>query len=212
LNLLKRRFVTGLLVVIPTWATWLILKTLYTSLESVLGPVLREYLPGPYIPGLGLVSIVLLLILVGMLASYTIGRRLFSYWDYLLTHVPVVRNVYLTLKAVVDALALQQRENLERVVLVEYPRRGIHALAFVTGAPLQLVDAAAKQETLSVFLPTTPNPTSGFLLFVPECDVIPLAMSVEEGMKCIISGGLYTPSPPNGSNSQPDSAGATNGQ
>ncbi|NCO93557.1 MAG: DUF502 domain-containing protein [Armatimonadetes bacterium] len=196
MSLLKRRLMTGLLVVIPTWATWLILKTLYTSLENVLGPMIEQSLPGRYVPGLGFVALILLLILAGMLASYAIGRRLLALWDYLLTHVPVVRNVYLTLKAVVDALSLQQRENLERVVMLEYPRKGIYALGFVTGSAQGQIRAATDQETLSVFLPTTPNPTSGFLLFVPADDVIPMPMSIEEGMKCIISGGMYMPPVP----------------
>jgi len=198
-TLLRRYLITGILVVIPTWATWFILNALYHGLENVLRPLLQERLQERYIPGLGALSVVLLLILVGMLANYAIGKRLLAIWDYLLTHVPVVKNVYQSLKAIVDALALQQTENLERVVMLEYPRRGIYALGFVTGETHGQIRDGTVEESVSVFLPTTPNPTSGFLLFVPSTDVILMPMSIEEGMKTIISGGMYMPpSVPNG--------------
>ena len=203
MKLVKRYFVTGLLVVIPTWATWFILKALYTSLENVLRPLLAENMQGRYIPGLGLVTLVAILVFVGMLAHYAIGRKMIGIWEYLMTHVPVVRNVYLALKGVVDALAMQQRENLQRVVMIEYPRRGIYALGFVTGSAHGQVGDALNEHALTVFLPTTPNPTSGFLLLVPEREVIPLPMSIEEGMKMIISGGMYMPPPPGESSPGP---------
>lgn len=198
MRLLKRYFVTGLLVVIPTWATWFILKALYMSLESVLGRVLAESMQGWYVPGVGVLTLTSLLVFVGMLAHYAIGRKMIGLWEYLMTHVPVVRNVYVTLKGVIDALALQQRENLQRVVLLEYPRKGIHALGFVTGTVHGEVGEAVQGKALTIFLPTTPNPTSGFLLVVPEDEVIPLSLSIEEGMKIIISGGMYMPAPPQG--------------
>ncbi len=190
---IKRYFVAGLLVVTPLWGTYLILKALFVSLEGVLGNLLASY-TSFYIPGLGIVVLAALLLLVGMLATNIFGRKLVQTWENLLKHVPVVKTIYQVLKAVVDTFSIHNREQFSRVVLVEFPRKGQYSIAFVTGITKGEIQEITPERLINVYVPTTPNPTSGYFLFVPEPDIIPLSMSVEDGMKMIISGGMYTPS------------------
>ncbi|HET8759854.1 MAG TPA: DUF502 domain-containing protein [Nitrospiria bacterium] len=189
---LKRYFVTGLLVVTPLWGTYLILKGLFFSLEGVLGNLLASYTQF-YIPGLGIAVLVVLLLFVGMMATNIFGRKLVQSWEELLKHVPVVKTIYQVLKAVVDTFSIHNREQFSRVVLVEFPRKGQYSIAFVTGITRGEIQRITPDRLVNVYVPTTPNPTSGYFLFVPEQEIIPLSMSVEDGMKMIISGGMYTP-------------------
>jgi uncharacterized membrane protein len=106
----------------------------------------------------------------------------------------VIRNVYSLVKSVVDTLSIQGKEKFNRVVLIEFPRKGQYSIAFVTGVTKGEIQELTKEKVVNIYVPTTPNPTSGYLLLVPESEIIPLSMSVEDGMKMIISGGLYTPS------------------
>ncbi len=191
-NRIRRYFVTGLLVVTPLWGTYLILKALFVSLESVLGNLLASY-TSFYIPGLGILALAALLLLVGMLATNIFGRKLVAAWERLLKQVPVVKTVYQVLKAVVDTFSIHNREQFSRVVLVEFPRKGQYSIAFVTGITKGEIQQITAERLINVYVPTTPNPTSGYFLFVPEGEIIPLSMSVEDGMKMIISGGMYTP-------------------
>jgi uncharacterized membrane protein len=192
-NRIKRYFVTGLLVVTPLWGTYLILKGLFVSLEGVLGNLLASH-TSFYIPGLGIVALAVLLLLVGMLATNIFGRKLVTAWEHLLKQVPVVKTIYQVLKAVVDTFSIHNREQFSRVVLVEFPRKGQYSIAFVTGITKGEIQQITPERLINVYVPTTPNPTSGYFLFVPENEIIPLTMSVEDGMKMIISGGMYTPS------------------
>jgi uncharacterized membrane protein len=190
---IRRYFITGLLVVTPLWGTYLILRALFVSLEGVLGNLLAEHTKF-YIPGLGIVVLAGLLLLVGMLATNIFGRKLVEAWESLLKRVPVVKTVYQVLKAVVDTFSIHNREQFSRVVLVEFPRKGQYSIAFVTGITKGEIQQITPERLINVYVPTTPNPTSGYFLFVPENEIIPLSMSVEDGMKMIISGGMYTPS------------------
>jgi uncharacterized membrane protein len=192
-NRIRRYFVTGLLVVTPLWGTYLILKALFLSLEGVLGNLLASHTTF-YIPGLGIVVLAVLLLLVGMLATNIFGRKLVAAWEYVLKQVPVVKTIYQVLKAVVDTFSIHNREQFSRVVLVEFPRKGQYSIAFVTGITKGEIQQITAERLVNVYVPTTPNPTSGYFLFVPESEIIPLSMSVEDGMKMIISGGMYTPS------------------
>jgi len=189
---LRRYFVTGLLVVTPLWGTYLILSALFSTLEGVLGGLLRRYAVF-YIPGLGIVALVLVLLGVGMVATNIFGRKLVSWWESLLTRVPVVKTVYLVIKSVMDTISIQNKEQFNRVVLIEFPRKGQYSIAFVTGITKGEIQRITTERLINVYVPTTPNPTSGYFLFVPESEIIPLSMSVEDGMKMIISGGMYTP-------------------
>jgi uncharacterized membrane protein len=161
-------------------------------MEGFLGDLLKSHFDY-YIPGLGIVTLFLFILLAGVLATNILGKKIVELWEYFLKRVPVVRNIYSVFKSVVDTVSLQGKENFRRVVLIEFPRKGQYSLAFVTGVTPGEIQEVTQQNVVNVYVPTTPNPTSGYLLLVPEEDIIPLSMSVEDGMKMIISGGLYSP-------------------
>jgi uncharacterized membrane protein len=188
---LRRYFLTGLLVITPIWGTYLILKTLLVTLDNILGDILRRHLDF-YVPGLGIVVLVAIILSLGVVATNFLGRELVRVWEALLQRVPVVRSVYTMVKSIVDAISLQQKDQFNRVVLVQFPRLGHYSIAFVTGV-VDEVQRATAEAVVGVYVPTTPNPTSGYLIYVPEKEIVPLQMSVEDGMKLVISGGFYSP-------------------
>lgn len=190
---LKRYFITGLLVITPIWGTYLVLSTLLRFLEGFLGGLLKGF-GRFYVPGMGIAALFLLILLVGFFATNFIGRKVVSSWESLMVRVPFVRNIYSVFKHIVDTVSVQGKEQFRRVILVEFPRKGVYSIGFVTGVTRGEVQNLTEERVVNVFVPTTPNPTTGFLIFVPESALIPLSMSVEDGMKMLISGGLYTPS------------------
>ena len=189
----RRYFLTGLLVITPIWGTYLVLKTLLKTLDGIVGDALQRHLAF-YLPGFGIVVLVAVILLVGLVTTNFIGRELVRLWEELLRRVPVVRNIYSVMKSIVDAISLQQKAQFNRVVLVEFPQKGSYSIAFVTGE-LDEVQRVTTERMLNVYVPTALNPTSGYLIFVPEEKVTPLSMSVEDGMKVVISGGFYAPAP-----------------
>jgi len=191
---LKRYFITGLLVITPIWGTYLVLSALLRFLEGFLGDLLKG-LSRFYVPGMGIATLLLLILLVGFLATNFVGRKIVAYWESLMARVPFVRSIYTVLKHIVDTVSVQGKEQFRRVVLVEFPRKGVYSIGFLTGITQGEVQDLTEERVVNVFIPTTPNPTTGFLIFVPESDIIPLSMNIEDGMKMIISGGLYSPLP-----------------
>lgn len=191
---LRRYFLTGLLVVIPIWGTVLILKTLFTALDGILGDAMAELVPDHYIPGLGIVTLVLLIFLVGLFAANFIGRRIVGHWEDWLTRLPLVRGIYSTLKSMMDILSFSERGSYRRVVLIQFPKNGHYCFAFVTGMTKGEATVLGQDTLIHVYVPTSPNPTSGYFLLVPEREVTSVDISIEEAMKLIVSGGLYTPS------------------
>ncbi len=198
---LKRYFLTGLLVITPIWGTVLILKTLFLTVDSILGNMLSQIVPpGYYVPGLGIVTLVLLVFATGLFTANFIGGQIVKLWEELLHRVPIVRGIYSTLKSMTDILSFKEKERYNRVVLIQFPKNGHYCLAFVTGVTHGEIQEITSDPLLNVYVPTSPNPTSGYFLLVPEKEVVPLEISVEEAMKLIVSGGLYTP-PQSGSGS-----------
>ncbi len=194
---LKRYFLTGLLVITPIWGTVLILKTLFVSVDGILGPALSSWvMPGHYVLGLGILTLFLLIFSTGLLAATFIGAQVVKQWEEFLHRVPVVRGIYATLKSMMDILSFTERDTYKRVVLIEFPMEGHYCFAFVTGMTKGQVQEIAPGPLVNVYVPTSPNPTSGYFLLVPEKDVVPLDITVEEAMKMIVSGGLYSPSQP----------------
>lgn len=193
---LKRYFLTGLLVITPIWGTILILKTLFVTVDGILGDMLASMVtPGYYVPGLGIAALLLLIFAIGLFAANFIGRRIVMLWEDWLNRVPVVRGIYSTLKSMMDILSFTEREHYNRVVLIQFPKNGHYCFAFVTGVTKGEIQNITPDEALvHVYVPTSPNPTSGYFLLVPEKEVISVDISVEEAMKLIVSGGLYTPS------------------
>lgn len=194
---LKRYFLTGLLVITPIWGTVLILKTLFLTVDGILGDMLARFVtPGYYVPGLGILTLILVIFLTGIATANFIGGRIVKLWEEFLHRVPVVRGIYSTLKSVMDILSFKEREKYNKVVLIQFPKNGHYCFAFVTGMTLGQVQEVTTEPLLNVYVPTSPNPTSGYFLLVPEKEVVPLDISVEEAMKLIVSGGLYSPSAP----------------
>lgn len=188
----------GLLVIIPIWITFMLLQFLAVRLDGVLGPhvpTIFAYLGYQVkdVPGLGIIVMVLAIYFVGLFARNFFGRQIVHLADRILGKVPFVRTVYMASKQLLETVALQQKDGFKRVVLIEYPRSGLYVLAFVTSEAKGEVQARTHQDVLNIFVPTTPNPTSGFLIFVPKEDVIPLEMSIEEGIKYVVSGGFVVP-------------------
>lgn len=189
---LKKYFITGLLVIIPIWGTYLVLHAILRLLEGFLGNFLKSF-DRYYIPGMGIISLIILILTVGFFATNFIGKKIVSLWEGFLGKVPLVSNVYSILKHIVDTVSVQSKESFSRVVLVEFPSKGIYSIGFVTGVTKGEVQNLTTERVINVFIPHTPLPTTGFLVFVPESLITPLSMSVEDGMKMVVSGGLYTP-------------------
>ncbi len=199
---LQSYFFTGILVLLPIvisfYTLWLIFNFFDNLIISHL-PVIRNTLLGEWIiwaqnvHGVGFVLTLTVVLLTGLLARNYLGKQLISLSDRVLSHIPVVRSVYVTVKQILDTLLQQDNKAFQQVVMLEYPRKGLYALAFLTGVSQGEIQEKSREEVVNVFLPTTPNPTSGFLLLVPKKDIIPLEMSVEDGIKLIISGGVISP-------------------
>jgi uncharacterized membrane protein len=190
---------TGLLLITPIWGTVLVLKTLFLAVDGILGDMLaKTVMPESYIPGLGIIALVLLIFLAGVFGANFIGRRVVALWEDWLNRVPVVRGIYSTLKSMMDILSVNDKGKYIRVVLIQFPKNGHYCFAFVTGVTKEEAQDLSPDPLVHVYVPTSPNPTSGYFLLVPEREVIPVDISVEEAMKLIVSGGLYSPSMPIG--------------
>lgn len=193
---LRSYFITGILVLSPLVITLYLLWLIYSFFNRVLGRLIGGLIFaifGINIPGLGLVSTIVLIFLAGLFATNVLGKRLIELGDKIIKRIPLVSSVYLGVKQIMEAIFTQNRSSFKQVVMVEYPKEGIYTLAFVTGEGVGEVQDKTADKVINLFVPTTPNPTSGFFLMVPEKDVVPLEMSVQEGLKMIISGGMITP-------------------
>jgi uncharacterized membrane protein len=190
--LLRRYFVTGLLVTLPLAGTYFVLRAILQGMESVLGELLRKHFAAHYYPGLGIAVLVLGIFLVGLLTANFMGHWIVSRYEKLLQGLPLVRSIYSAIKSVVHTISMQGKENFRGVVLVEFPRRDMYLLAFVVAETKGEIATKSGRKLLNLFVPTSPNPTSGYLVFVPDTDVTFLDISVEEAMKTIMSGGIYT--------------------
>lgn len=189
---LKTYFITGIVVLLPLAASFYVLAYLFKILDGMSADVISIAL-GKRIPGLGVVLTLFIVLLVGFLATNIIGRTLIGISEKIMYRIPIARSIYRTVKQIVDSFYQGDKKSFKKVVLVEYPRRDMYSLGFLTGDTKGEAHYKTGEELLSVFIPTTPNPTSGYLLLVPRRDVIILEMSVEDGLKKIISGGVVVP-------------------
>jgi len=185
-------FLTGLLVLVPGLLTFFLLKWLVGVLDGLLGDLPERYF-GRHIPGLGVALILIVIPMVGMVSRNFVARRLGTWGEAILARIPVVRPIYRGAREVVSAVLGATPRQFSRVVLVEYPLKGSWAIAFVTGQARGRLAVPLTEPSVTVFLPTTPNPTSGFLLVVPVGHTRPLDMTVEDAMKVVISAGLVIP-------------------
>jgi len=197
---LRANFLTGLIVILPIFLTGWLIWTVAGWIDGWVLPIIPwQFRPEQYIGvnlrGVGVVFFLMFTVIVGWMAKGLIGRSLLRWAESFVERMPVVRSVYRGLKQIAETVFSQAEANFEKACLIEYPRKGIWAIAFIaTTAKGEVAGRVPRDdEIVSVFLPTTPNPTSGFLLFVPKSDIIELSMSVEDAAKLVISAGLVYP-------------------
>lgn len=195
---LQKYFISGLLVWLPIWVTILVIGFLTQLLDNVLLLLPKQYQPdaiiGFHIPGIGVLLIFLVILLTGMIAANFLGRAIVTMGDMIISHIPLVRTIYMGVKQALETLFKPGGQSFRKAFLVEYPRAGVWTVAFQTGgiAP-EISKQLGAEEMLSLYVPTTPNPTSGFLLMVPKDQAIELHITVEQALKFVISLGVVRP-------------------
>lgn len=194
----RRHFLAGILVTSPilitVYVTWLIVTFIDAQVAGLLPNSLDFTKQLPHqIPGLGLIISIVVITFIGAITPGFIGRTLLKVGERILDNTPVVRSIYGAIKQIMETVMSTNSESFREVVLVEYPRKGIWVIGFVTGETKGEVQSLNKETLINVFIPTTPNPTSGFLLFLPKKDLIYMKMKVEDAVKMVISGGIVTP-------------------
>lgn len=193
-NHLKNKLGAGLLVVIPLGLTIFILRFLFNLADGVLAPYIKKTVSfffgeGRYIPGLGMIAGLVVVYLAGVVATNVLGSRMFKFWDRLFARIPVVNSIYNFSKQVMQIFSKGGKASFRRAVYVEFPKEGSYSIAFITN----MVTAKSGRRYFTVFIPTSPNPTSGYVLILEEDRVYPTAFGVEEAMKIIMSGGMVAP-------------------
>ncbi len=196
-RLLKRYFITGLLIWVPlaitAWVLSLIVRTMDQSLLLLPEAVRPEQVLGFYIPGLGALMTLLVVFLTGLVTANIIGQKLVRFWEGVLARIPVVKSIYYSVKQVSDTLFSGNGEAFRKVLLVRYPHPEAWAVAFQTGTPPPEVAQHSDGEMVSVFIPTAPSPVNGFFFFVRKCDTVELDISVDDALKYIVSMGVVAP-------------------
>jgi len=193
LGQLRTTFVRGSVVIIPLALTFWFFRALLNAVDGILSPLLEQWI-GREVPGLGFVSMVVIILIVGLLTRYIVGRLLFGWFESILKSVPFVRSVYSAIKDLVGAFTLGGKgKTFREVVLVEYPRAGLYTIAFVTNEMPFAGRDGKTIDFLNVYIPNPPNPTSGVLILVPKNEAIPLAITIEQGLKLVLSGGIVSP-------------------
>ncbi len=198
----QRYLVAGLLVWVPVGVTFLIMKLIVDLMDQTLVLIPAQFRPenllGFRIPGLGILLTGVIVFVTGILAANLVGRRLLKAWDSVLHRIPLVRSIYGGAKNFTEVLLGDTGQSFKRVVMIEWPRKGIYAVGFLTGADITEVRHRTGEDIVSVFIPTTPNPTSGFVFLVPRRDLVELDMDVESAIKLVVSLGVVVPkwSPP----------------
>lgn len=191
---IQRRFIAGVLILAPIIITGWLFWWIFSSIDEVLTPLQERY---PIIdwPGVGFVVVLLFILLTGIFAGNLIGRRVIGTGERIVYNLPLIRRVYTAVKELSEVFLTDRKTVFREVVLIRYPHRDTFALAFVTREGSDFFNHLTGKTILNVFVPTTPNPTSGFLLLVPEDDVIHVPVEVEEGLKMVISGGAFVAEP-----------------
>lgn len=192
----------GLLLVVPIAITFFVIRFIVVTMDTMLmNPIITKYLESlPFDitaadlpPGTGLLLTFIIIIIIGFLGTNFFGKKLVAVGEWLVEKIPVIRSIYHASKTFLETILKQDGENFNRVVMIEYPRKGIYSIGFLTGKTKEELHEIIEGDTVNVFIPTTPNPTSGFYLVVPECDVTHLTMDVEDAFKVIMTGGIVVP-------------------
>ena len=201
---IKANLLTGLVVLLPVFLTiWLLWKLfllvdgfLNDSVRLLLGVVLKiEFFRTHDIPGMGFIAVIVMLFIAGVIARNFAGKKIVAATNRVIVRIPLANKIYTAIDQIARAFLSGKREVFQKPVLIEYPRKGMYSIGFYTQNTTGPVQDSLPEDVISVFLPTTPNPTSGFLLFVPKTDVIPLDLTVEDALKVVISGGAVVPGP-----------------
>ncbi len=194
---LRSYLLAGLVVWLPILITMGVLRFIIDLLDNTVALIPKAYQPeqliGHYVPGIGVILSLIILLVTGVIVTNYLGQRLVGWGESALDRIPLVRSIYKTVKQVINAVLSTNSEAFRKVVLIEYPRKGLWTIAFQTGTANTAINNKTKDEMISVFIPTTPNPTSGFLIMLPRNDVIELDMSIDEALKFIISLGVMPP-------------------
>ena len=183
----RSKIFAGLAALLPLYLTFFVIKFLFMTLEEMSDPILKRF--NLDIPGLGIILTVILIYILGFLVTNFLGRKIFNIGERIVKKVPIVNMIYTTLKQITDTFTKGSTDAFEGAVYIQYPRQGLWTMAFISG------ESKTKDGVpyYHLFVPTTPNPTSGFFLMIPQADTVATGMSVEEGLKTIISGGLLAP-------------------
>ena len=198
MSYIRRYLISGLLVWLPIWVTILVIKFLVDILNNSLLLLPKKYQPdlwlGFHFPGMGVIITLLVIFITGALAANFVGRYLVAFWDAMIARIPGVRSVYMGVKQILQTIFTPGGQSFRKVLLIEYPLAGCWTIAFQTGDAAKEVEQALEtKDMVSVYVPTTPNPTSGFLLMLPRAKVVELKMSVEQALKLVISLGVMHP-------------------
>ena len=197
MNLLRRYLVAGLLVWLPLGATFYVIQLLVSWMDKSLLLLPERFRPenllGFHLPGLGVALSLIILLLTGLVAANLFGRKLVGLWEGLLSRIPLVRSVYSAVKQLVETMFADNGRSFRKVVLVEFPRRELWTLAFLTSEEQGELQQATGRDVISVYVPTTPNPTGGYFVLVPRGDVREIDLSVDEGLKLLLSMGAVNP-------------------
>jgi len=193
---MKRYLIAGLLVWVPLGVTVMVINLLVGIMDKTLLWLPRAYQPdvllGFHIPGVGVVLSVIIVMVTGVIVANLFGRKLVQGWEHLLARIPLVRSIYASVKQLLETV-FSSGQAFRKVLLIEYPRKGLWTLAFQSGTAQGEAQLKTGMDVINVFIPTTPNPTSGFFIMVPRSDVIELEMNVDDGLKMIISAGVVVP-------------------
>ena len=183
----RSKLFAGVATLLPLYLTFFVIKFLFVTLEEMSDPLLKRF--NLDIPGLGIILTVLLIYILGFLVTNFLGRKIFNIGERIVKKVPIVNMIYTTLKQITDTFTKGSTDAFEGAVYIQYPRQGLWTMAFISG------ESKTKDGVpyYHLFVPTTPNPTSGFFLMIPQADTVATGMSVEDGLKTIISGGLLAP-------------------
>jgi uncharacterized membrane protein len=193
LGQLRTTFLRGIGVIIPLVLTFWFFRALLNAVDGIFSPLLEQWI-GMRIPGLGFVTMLVMILLVGLFTRNLVGRLFFAWFENILRSIPFVRSVFTAVKDLVGAFALDGKgKTFRQVVMVEYPRKGLYTIGFVTNEMPYSRSGRGKKTFLNVYIPNPPNPTSGVLILVPKKEAVELALTVEQGLKLVLSGGIVIP-------------------
>lgn len=196
-HFIRANLLAGILFLTPIMATFFFLRLLFSWVDGLLNFLPARFRPEAFlpfpVPGLGLILLFATLLLTGFAVRNYLGRKLVVLWERIIETIPLVNKLYLAVKQLVETIFNRSPQDFQRVVLVEFPKEGSYAIGFVTGVAVGETQRKTQKKVVNVFVPTTPNPTSGFFLMIPEESVIPMEMGVEDAFKLLVSGGIINP-------------------